>query len=532
MNSSKKLSESLKRLRNVGIALSAEKDINKFFRIILDEAMYFTNADAATIYTVSEDRKALDFKVICTLSKNLRLGIADTSKWPSVPLYNEDGSQRLANFVSYVAHTGEPLSIDDVYNQNLFDAAGTKKYDSNNNYHSKSMAAIPLKNHENEVLGVIQLINSIDAKGEVVSFSKQNILMLSSLASQAAISLSNKKLIESLEELLYQFIQSIAAAIDRKSKNTGGHINRVASLAERLSQVIQKDQEYYPDVQFTTDELQEISLAAWMHDVGKITTPVHVQDKGKKLETIFDRLEMVDLRFDLVEKVIENDILCQMQDGSEKNKEELKALLPKLETYRQFVAKCNTGGEFMADEDLALLDEIRAFSYNSRGRDYYLINEDEYKNLQIRRGTLLWEEILKMREHALVSFEMLSELTFPKKFKNVPLFASAHHEKLNGKGYPNELTEDQLPLQARIIAVADVYEALTAADRPYKPGKKLSETFKILGFMAKDKDIDPKLLNLFIDSGLYLEYARKYLKEEQIDEVDFERIKSIYNQAM
>ncbi|MDO9576971.1 MAG: HD domain-containing phosphohydrolase [Candidatus Cloacimonadales bacterium] len=527
MSTVKKLAESLKRLRNVGIALSAEKNISKFFRIILDEGMFFTNADAGTIYTVSDDQKSLDFKVICTLSKKLHLGVADTSKWPSVPLYDENGEKRMTNFVSYVTHTGEPLSIQDVYNQDLFDASGTKKYDSNNDYRSVSMAAIPLKNHENVVLGVVQLINALNERGEVIAFSNRNIMMLSSLASQAAIALSNKKLIDSLENLLYQFIKSIATAIDRKSKNTGGHINRVATLSEMLSKEIQNDKKYYPDIHFSDDELQEISLAGWMHDVGKITTPVYVQDKGKKLETIIDRLELVNLRFDLVEKVIENDILGERND----NKEDLPAILKKVETYRKFVAKCNTGGEFMRDEDLALLKEIFAFRYKSGDKEYFLITEDEHRNLSIRHGTLLWEEILKMRDHAQVSYEMLNELTFPRKFKNVPLYASAHHEKLNGRGYPNELTEDQLPLQARIIAVADVYEALTASDRPYKLGKKLSETFKILGFMAKDRDIDAKLLNLLIDSELYMEYALKYMKPEQIDEVDFDKIKAMYSEV-
>ena len=528
MSSISKLTESITRLTNVGIALSAEKDINKFFMIILDEAMYFTNADAATLYTVSTDQKSLDFKVICTLSKDLRLGIADTSKWPSIPLYDENGEKRMTCFVSYVAHTGEPLSIDDVYDQDLFDASGTKEYDCNNDYRSKSMAAIPLKNHENEVLGVIQLINALNEEGEVISFSTRIFTMVSSLASQAAIALSNKKLILSLESLLYQFIKSIAAAIDRKSKNTGGHINRVASLSEKLSQKIQEDEKYYPDIHFSDNELPEISLAGWMHDVGKITTPVFIQDKAKKLETIIDRIELVNTRFELVNRIIENDILC----NPKKNKAELHTILQKLEEYCQFVTKCNTGGEFMAEQDLALLDEIFAFRYESKGKEYFLINANEHQNLGIRSGTLLWEELLKMREHALVSYEMLSGLTFPRKFKNVPLYASAHHEKLNGKGYPNELTEDQLPLQSRIIAVADIFEALTASDRPYKQGKKLSESFKILGFMAKEKDIDSKLLNLLIDSGLYLEYAREYLKPEQIDEVDFDKIKSMYSEVV
>ena len=525
MSSIRKLAESIQRLTNVGIALSAEKDINKFFMMTLGEALYFTNADACSIYTISDDEKFLDFKVVCTLSKNLRLGMADTSQWPAIPLYDNKGKKRMKNFVSYVVHTGKPLSIDDVYDQDLFDNSGTKEYDSKNDYLCKSMTAVPLKNHESKVLGVVQLINALNDKGEIISFSKRNVMMLSSLASQAAIALSNKKLIKNLEDLLYKFIKSIAAAIDRKSKNTGGHIDRVASLSEMLSQKIQDDQKYYPDIHFTADELKEISLAGWMHDVGKITTPVYIQDKARKLETIFDRLELISTRFELVMNVIENDILCNKKG----NGKELKELQKKLDKYLDFIKICNVGGEFMTDENLAMLDEIYTFKYKTNNKEYFLINENEYYNLKIPRGTLLFEEILKMREHALVSYEMLSELTFPRKFRNVPLYASAHHEKINGQGYPNKLSDEQLPLQARIIAIADIFEALTASDRPYKSGKTLSETFKILGFMAKDREIDPKLLNLLIDSGLYMVYARKYLKEEQINKIDIDKIKAVYN---
>jgi len=518
------LYEQVERLTKIGIALSGEKDINNFFQLILDGAIYFSNADGGTIYTVSDDQKFLDFKVICTRSKNLKLGTADVSKWPSIPLYEEDGSKRMKNFASYVANTGEPESIEDVYHQDIFDNAGTKKYDESNDYRCKSMAAIPLKNHENEVLGVISLINAMDAEGNIVPFTQENITMLQSLASQAATAMSNKELIRSLEKLLYEFVQSIAKAIDRKSKNTGGHVMRVAGLSEELSYKIQEDTTFYPDLKFSDDELQEISLAGWMHDVGKITTPVYVQDKAKKLETILDRIEMVQTRFELVQAVIKKDMVL----AEDPLKSELQAKLDLIDDFNDFVTNCNTGGEFMADDDLAKLDQIRDFKYNSEGKEYYLITENEHKNLGIRRGTLLWEEILIMREHATVTAEMLSELTFPKKFKNVALYASAHHEKLNGKGYPYQLSEEELPLQARIIAVADVYEALTASDRPYKPGKTLSESFRILGFMAKDKDLDAKVLNLLIDSGLYMEYAKKFLKPEQIDEVDFDKIKSMY----
>ncbi|MCD4796940.1 MAG: GAF domain-containing protein [Candidatus Cloacimonetes bacterium] len=525
MELKKDLIDQVNRLTNIGIALSSEKDINNFFKLILDEAINYTNSDGGTVYTVSENKKSVDFKVICTRSMNLQLGIADTSKWPSVPLYEKNGEKNIKNFVSYVVHTGKSTSIDDVYNQNIFDNSGTKKYDKINNYRSISMAAIPLKNHENEVLGVIQLINAMNEKDEITPFTEQHITMLTSLASQAAIALSNKKLIEGLENLLYQFIKSIAAAIDRKSKYTSGHINRVATLCEEISRKIQKDKVYFKDLHFSEDELQEISLSGWMHDIGKITTPVYVVDKAKKLETIFDRIELVETRFELIISLIQNDIIRSRDD---KRKQELNDKLKYLEEDREFVEKVNTGGEFMKDEDLDRIDRIYNFKYETGGKKYFLINENEKTNLSIRRGTLLPQEFDKMREHAIVTHEMLSKLTFPKKFGNVPLYASAHHEKLNGQGYPFKLTADELPVQARIIAVADLYEALTACDRPYKKGKTLSESLRIMGFMAKDGEIDKDLLNLFIDSGLYLEYAEKFLKPEQIDEVDTEKIKAMY----
>ena len=515
----------IEQLTKIGIALSAEKDINNFFNLVLEEAMDYTNSDGGTIYTVSDDKKFLDFKIVCTRSKNIKLGFADTTKWPSIPLFDEKGKPNLKNFASYVAHSGESSSIDDVYNQEIYDNSGTKKYDKANNYRTKSIVAVPLKNHENEVLGVIQLINAMDSEGNIISYTKEHITMLTSLASQAAIALTNKLLIEGLENLLQQFIKSIAKAIDRKSKYTGGHITRVASLTEMIAGAIQKDNNNFDGVVFSENEMQEISVAGWMHDIGKITTPIYIMDKARKLETIFDRIELVEARFEIVKLVIQADLA---KCSEENKRRELEKILSKLDDDLAFLKRVNIGGEFMKDEDLEHIDEIYHFSYESNGKKYFLINEDEKKNLSIRKGTLLPEEIDKMREHAFVTHEMLSELTFPRKYRNVPIFAASHHEKLNGKGYPFGISGEKLPLQARIIAVADLFEALTAADRPYKKGKTLSETFKIMAFMAKDNEIDKNILNLLIDSGLFMDYAKKYLNPEQIDEVDFEKIKKIY----
>lgn len=513
-------------LTKIGIALSAEKDLDVFFKLVLEEAIAFSHADAGSIYTVSKDKKQLDFQILCTISKNVRLGRADVSKWPSVKLYDSQKQKRLKNFVAHVFHTKQTLCLDNVYDQDVFDNSGTKKYDKANNYKSKSMLAIPMKNHENEVLGIIQLINSIDYNFNITSFTDSHVKMLTSLASQAGIALSNKKLIESLEDLLHQFIKTIAGAIDHKSKYTGGHISRVAKLTEKIGTLIGDDTKYFPDVKFDKNEMMELSLSGWMHDIGKITTPVYIMDKAKKLQTIFDRIELVKTRFELVKNVILKDIACMK--NSKEDPAELEMMIKQLENDFKILELSNLGSEYMDESYQKELERILNFRYNSGGKNYYLITEDEKKNLSIAKGTLLPEELEKMKEHALVTYEMLSELSFPQKYKNVVNIASSHHEKLNGKGYPFHLTGDQLSLQSRIIAIADIFESLTASDRPYKKGKTLTETLKIMAFCVRDGDIDREVMNLFLDSKLFMDYAKEYLPEEQQDQVDIQKIKVIY----
>lgn len=519
----------IQKLTRIGIALSAEKDLDEFFQLVLEEAISYTNADAGSLYMISADKRFLDFQLVCTRSKNIMLGRADTAKWPSVPLYDDHGNKILKNFVSYVVHTGKTANIDDVYDQNIFDNSGTKKYDASNQYRCKSMLGVPLMNHEQNILGVIQLINALDDNNKIISFNQEHIAMLSSLASQAAIALTNKELIEDLERLLYQFIKSIANAIDHKSKYTGGHITRVTTLTEMISRQINRDDKFFPEVNFSENELQEISLSGWMHDMGKITTPEHIMDKATKLETIFDRIELIHTRYELIKALIEKDILCCNDINKNRQKKDLESQIRQLEDDWQFIRSINSGKNMLQTVDLERIEKISQFAFHTDGREFYLINSNEKKNLMIRIGTLLPEEKEKMMEHARITHEMLSALTFPKKFRNVPLYASSHHEKLNGKGYPFGLKSDEMPLPARIIAVADIFESLTAADRPYKDGKTLSDTLKILAFWVRDGELDARIIDLLLETKLYLIYAREFLQPEQIDEIDNNKIRAIYS---
>ena len=522
----------IKQLIHIGESLSAKNSLVNIFTLILNEAMDYANADGGTIYIVSNDRQFLDFKLTYNKSLNLKMGNADAPvTWPSIPLYLKSGLANMSYMVSYVYHTKESKAFEDVYEQNLFDNTGTQKFDTRNKYRSQSMAAIPLINHEDEVMGVIQLINAMDEEGNVIPFGKDHIEMLNSLASQAAISLSNTRLIESLEELLLQFIKSIGSAIDRKSKYTAGHVKRVATLTEEIARKINDDGEgYFKDVYFNSDQLKELSMAGWMHDVGKIVTPECIMDKSTKLQKIIDRIELIKIRCELLKQVIKKDINILKLDGSltKEKEQELTQISNQLDKDVSLINNLNYGVENLSDENKNEIERMYSFSYTSEGKEYKILSDDEKKNLMISRGTLTDDEFAVMKDHAQVTWEMLSTLQFPKKYENVPVFAAAHHERLDGGGYPHNLSENKIPLQARIIAVADVFEALLA-ERPYKNGKKVSEALKIIAFMVQDNKLDKAVVDILIDSGLHISFAQKIAKPEQVDTVDVKKIKRIYH---
>ncbi len=527
-------------LTRIGESLSSVSGLERIFDMILDEAIAFTKADAATIYRVSDDQKSLDFAIVYNKTMKIRMGgTSSPITWPSIPLYDAEGSPRLSHIVTNVYHKKRLLCFDDVYKTTEYDVSGTKSIDEKNGYRSKSMLAIPLKNHEDDVLGVIQIINAMDRPGHVTPFENEHIVMLKSLASQAAIAMSNRKLINDLENLLMQFMRAIATGIQRKSKYSSDHITRMALLTDMIAQRMNLAEDgKYKEVHFSPNELKELSMAGLMHDVGKIVTPEYVMDKSTKLESINDRIHLVSLRFELFKKALslyncefgEKKLLEVIDSWYTENKpQNLAELIAKLVEDQAFLDKVNIGGEFLADANVERISNLANIVLEYQGEKWSLLTEDEKYNLQIRKGTLNTEERKQMDDHVLVTWDMLSQLTFPHKYKNVALYAASHHEKLSGKGHPFGLTAEQLPLQSRLLAVADIFEALTSADRPYKKAKTLAESFKIMAFCVKDREIDGDILDFFIDSGLYLEFAEKFMHPDQIGEVDFNAIKKIYH---
>ena len=516
----------INQLTSIGLALSAEKNISKLLEIIVDESRELSNADGGTLYIVDDDKKHLHFEIMQNDTMKTRMGGTSGVEisLPKVPLYI-DGKPNHSNVSSYTALTGEPVNIPDVYEAEGFDFTGPRKYDATTGYLSKSMLVIPMKNHENNIIGVLQLLNAKDPEtGDVVAFSTEYVDLIGCLASQAAVALTNTQLIQDLRNLLYAFIKSIATAIDEKSPYTGGHINRVVSLTMMLAETINNTNKgMFKNVNFNENEMEELKLAAWMHDVGKITTPEYVMDKSKKLETIFNRISLIETRFQVIAKSIENKYLNRkvelMQNGSKIKQldNELAGNIKLLQEELDFIKKCNNPGEFLSDDKIEKIKEIANKTYSFNNMDYQYLTEDEIKNLCIQKGSLTEEERKIIENHATMTLKMLKELPFPQKLANVPEYAAGHHEKLDGSGYPRGLTKKELSVQSRIMAVADIFEALTAKDRPYKKPMKLSQAVKIMGFMKKDRHIDPDIYDLFMESRLFYDYAKKEMNPDQID---------------
>jgi len=525
------LASHLKKMTRIGVALSVEKNIHKLLEMIVDEAKSLTNADAGTLYILDKEKKTLQFQILQTDAMGVRLGGTSGAEinLPNVPLYDSKGEPNHANACSYTALTGETISIPDVYDAEGFDFSGTRNYDQSTGYRSKSMLVLAMNNHENETIGVLQLLNAQDLDtGEVVSFPPEYIELVVSLASQGAVALTNTQLIQNLTDLFYSFIKSIATAMDEKSPYTGGHITRVVDLTMMIANEINgTDQTPFQDTRLSDDEMEELRLAAWMHDVGKITTPEVIVDKATKLQAFFDRIEWLETRFDLITATIENDYLKQKlawwseeKRGPKVNtrlEQEMAEQMAEVKNDFDFLRKINKAAEFMDDEKLERLNNIAQKTYQLNDRQQPYLTENEVLNLSVRKGTLTDEERRIIENHVEVTYKMLDQLPFPKKHSMVPEYAAGHHEKLDGSGYPRHLKKNELPLQSRIMAVADIFEALTAKDRPYKEPMKISQAMKILSFMKKDGHIDPDIHDLVVGSNLLLEYAKTFMNPDQID---------------
>jgi len=516
-NYAERLGGQIKKMSDIGRALSGVHDLNTLLEMIVDQARNFTNADAGTLYIVEDN--TLRFQIVQNDSLKIRMGGKSGESIPFPPVELKE-----SNVSAFVALKGVSVNIPDVYDTELFDFTGPKKFDQSTGYRSKSMLVVPMRNHENDIIGVLQLLNATNPiSNEVIAFSQDYENLSESLASQAAVSITNAKLIANMTELFEAFVKVMATAIDEKSPVTGGHIRRVADLTLTMAEVIHDiDEGHFKDKTFSPDQMYELRIAAYMHDIGKVTSPVEIVEKAKKLQTIFDRIQYVRLRMAYISQKIELEgqeaKIKILQNGSSPEKlnsiekETLEKLI-EIEEILKFINKCNEPGEFLDDEILVRLKEVSEKTYiDDAGEQQPFITEDELVNLSIRRGSITEKERRKMQDHAAVTLKMLKQIPFTKKLKNIPDFAGAHHEFLNGKGYPLGLKGDEISFEGRLMAVTDIAEALTASDRPYKKAMPLETVYRILRSMVEGEELDPNLVELFIEKEVYKIYQKKHEK--------------------
>jgi HD-GYP domain-containing protein (c-di-GMP phosphodiesterase class II) len=531
------LGQRLEKLNAIGASLSAERDINRLLESILAAAKTITRADGGTLYRVTDER-TLRFEIVRTTSLQYYLGGTTGTPVPFYPIHlvGKDGKPNHAMVAAHAALTGKTVNIPDAYTAEGFDFSGTRNFDKKTGYRSKSFLTVPMKNHENEIIGVLQLLNATDpGSGLVVPFSPSDQRLAESLASQAAIALTNRMLVIQLEELFESFIGLMNMAIDEKSPYTGGHCQRVPQLTMMLAEAV-NETTTGPLAEFSMSDKDryELKIAGLLHDCGKVTTPVHVVDKSTKLETIFDRIHQIDTRFEILKRDAEIALLkekallaargalpAEHDAADARHREKLR----RLDEDRAFLRACNVGGEAMRDQDMERVRTIARYRWTDiSGHEANFLSEDEVKNLTIRAGTLTQEERQVINHHIVATIKMLEQLPWPKHLTSVPEYAGGHHERMDGKGYPKGLTREQMSVQARCMGIADIFEALTAKDRPYKKGKTLSESLQILGKFRLNGHIDPDLFDVFIRRKVYRRYAEMFLDKEQIDDVDEARI--------
>ncbi len=553
-----------------GMSFSRERDVANILEITLNTARKLTNADGGTIYMLHEEfandpidpariaHRELRFVAVQNETMNTFLKGNDIDMMPPVPL-EEDGEPNLANVSAYCANKRELLNFADVYHAEGFSFDGTRAYDEANNYRSRSMLVIPLEDNEGKLIGVLQLINRRGEGGQIIPFAQEDIELVQSISFPAAASITNQRLIGEQAELFNSFVTVLAEGLGEKSPHTYNHIRRVAALGEAISESLNNWNEgMYAGVRFDEDDMAEMRLAGWLHDIGKITTPEHIVSKQVKLQFVMDRFELVIDRFNSRIKDAHIEMLQQqleaVRDGAEDSvieQIEQQFEAEKSTLTRKLTALCaaNRGGESVSEDTITLIEELAAIpvqryykadvvvdhgypmvkSVAEYTEPEHLVDEWEKENLMISRGTLNQAERDAINLHADRSWRWLMALPFPRKQKRLPLYAGAHHEHLNGTGYPNGIEGKDMPMQSRILAIADICEALVAPDRPYKGPMKLSVAMGILGDMVRDGKLDGELMRIFLRSGDYLKFAEEFLEPEQIDAVDIDRCLADYS---
>lgn len=512
------------------VDLAATSNTQEIIERILDEAKALTYAEGGTLYLLKDNGLGdtfLEFEIIKNNKLDIYLGGKGGAEIPfsGIPLIEGNSVLNTNNVAAYCANSKRVVNIPDVYQSTEFDFTGAREFDQKADYRTKSVLTLPLLNHRKEVIGVIQLVNARHPDTDhVIPFTERSIPLLKGLALYAAIALNNQILVRDLKNLLDAFIKTIAKAIDAKSPHTSGHCQRVPVIMEMIAQAACEDDSTYQDFNLTEEEWYELKVSAWMHDCGKLATPDWVLDKSTKLHRMLDGIEAIESRFAAMKaqlKIKHLEEIVENPDDKEALSHYFEQEILKIDDDLEFVRLSNKGGEFMSEDAKERVRQIALYTWEDvHGNEQPILDEEEVYNLCIERGTLTREERDLINNHMVVTLDMLEGLPFPKQLKRVPEYAGGHHEKMDGSGFPRGLTGAQMSIPARMMAIADVFEALTAKDRPYKDPMKVSMSLGILKRMVEDDHLDPDLFNLFIRKRVWEKYAKNALTPEQLDVED------------
>lgn len=495
----------IKELNDIGIALSAERDIDKLLQIILKESMKITASDGGSIYIKEgeESESRLKFKTSVNYSRKF-----DFQEF-TLPLNKN-------SIAGYVGLTGETVNIPDV--ENIPEKLGIKynsSFDMKINYKTVNMLVIPMKDYTGEIVGVVQLINKKNSKdlilGEpdtiaenIVDYDHEEEEIISSLASQAGILIERTMLYNEIQELLRSFIESMVVTLEARDTTTSGHSRRLAGYAIKFLEAVDRASEGpYKELKFDIEKIREIYYAALLHDIGKIGVKESVLQKSGRITK--ERVEAIEYRFKYL----------RMRYLEEKEKREFsdneRELFENLPSIYELIVELNNK-EFVTDEEYAKLQNCLGVKFLDGEKEIELMTQFEFENLAVRKGNLTEQERNEMNSHVIHSYEILKGINWTKNLREVPLIAGSHHEKMDGTGYPNRLKGEEISVQARILAIIDIFEALTARDRPYKPPMSVERALKILEFEVKDNHLDKELYNIFINEKIYEMYKEELNK--------------------
>ena len=530
----------IERLTGIGNALSSERNRDTLLEHIVLAAKDIAHADGGTLYLVSAEGDILEHVITRTASLGLAYGGTTLKKppFPVIHLYDlQNGDPNIRTQAARAVLRKEVIHIANVYQSDEFDYHDVRNFDREHGFLTRSVITIPMLNHRGEAIGCVELVNAKDpATGASIAFSEEIITIVSSLASQAAVIVDKETLILEQKTLLESFIKMMAAAIDAKSPYTGAHCVRVPVLTEMLAEAACKDEDgFFKKFKMSDEEKYELHIAAWLHDCGKIVTPVHIMDKATKLETIFDRIDIIRGRIELLRKEAKIEHLESLQQKNAEPtelEEKYRSKLALLNDDMVFLETINIGSEFVDDSNIERLKKLATITIEIGGNTEPLLTDNEVYNLSTRRGTITPEERQIMNDHMVHTVNMLESMPWPRHLQRVPEYAVGHHEKMDGTGYPKGVLAGTMSIPARMMAIADIFEALTAVDRPYKKPKKLSEAMQIIGQFKKSNHLDPNIVDFFVTSKTYRRFAEMFLDQSQIDDVDEAAILAIVPEQM